>query len=48
MSREDYWETHGRVSPQCFHGDNKHILPKTEYEEAKFSRSGEKEKKNPS
>ena len=46
MSRVGYWETYGRARPQHFQRDNKHILQKTEFVEAKFSRSGEKEKKN--
>ena len=45
MSRVGYWETYGRARPQHFQRDNKHILQKTEFVEAKFSRSGEKEKK---
>lgn len=35
---------HGRASPRHFQTDNKHILQKTEFGEAKFSRSGEKKK----
>lgn len=46
MFREDYWEIYGRVSFQCFYGDNKYIFLKIEYEEVKFFRLGEKEKKN--
>ena len=47
MSRVGYWETYGRARPQHFQRDNKHILQKTEFVEAKFSRSGEKKKKKP-
>ena len=45
MSRVGYWETYGRARPQHFQRDNKHILQKTEFVEAKFSRSGEKKKR---
>lgn len=45
MSRVGYWETYGRARPQHFQRDNKHILQKIEFVEAKFSRSGEKKKK---
>ena len=48
MSRGGYWETYGRARPQHFQRDNKHILQKTEFVEAKFSRSGEKKKKKTS
>lgn len=45
MSRVGYWETYGRARPQHFQRDNKHILQKTEFVEAKFSRSEKRKKK---
>lgn len=45
MSIGGYWGTYGRASPRYFQRDNKHMLQKTEFGEAKFSRSGEKKKK---
>lgn len=46
MSRTGDRETHGRASPQPFQRDNKHIFQKTEFGEAKFYRSGGKNKKH--
>lgn len=44
MSKVSYWETQ-RTSSWHFQRDNKHVLQKTEFGEAKISGSGDK--KNP-